>query len=250
MSDLSHFMGREQQARADFVAAMAQMRPYPPTPPEGPPAFDAMTQTAFRFGICDLRTRQADRLNALGINEEEAATLRESARAENERGLVALMGVRPFADALAAQEVDETTLASWRELSPQIRADWRDIIKDLEVEPEVVGEIAKAMDKACDAIDESGGPGLGRHLSAAIDELEGLRRSDEWNVRLAYDQRADAVPVVITAQIIAKILCIVAILGLTLAMVLYLLSFGAQWYDFYLIALCACVMTLIVVLGC
>jgi hypothetical protein len=246
MSDLSHFMGREQQAKADFVAAMAQIRPYPPSPEEGPPAFDAMTETALHFGISELRTRQADRLSTLGIDEEQAVALRESARAENDRGLISLAAVRPFTDALTAQEVDKQELAAWRETSPQIRADWRDSIKNLELDPEVVGELATQMDRVCDAVDEGGRPGLGRHIAGLIDELETIRRPEPANIRSA-DKPSSAVPAV---AISVKIAQIAIIMGFTVLIILALISSGAPWWNFALVALVACIICLLFALGC
>jgi hypothetical protein len=228
MSYLAHFMGREQQAKADFVGAMAQMRPYPSSPKEGPPAFDAMTETALHFGISELRTRQADRLSTLGIDEEQAVALRESARVENDRGLISLAAVRPFADALTAQEIDEQELAAWRERSPQLRADWRDSIKNLELDPEVVGQLATQMDRVCDAVDEEGRPGLGRHIAGLIDELESLRRPEPANIRPT--DRPRAVP---AAVIAAKIAVIAIIMGITAGAIWYLISTGAPWYDLF-----------------
>jgi hypothetical protein len=247
MSDLAHFMGREQQAKADFVDAMAQMRPYPQFPEEGPPAFDAMTETVLHFGVSDLRTRQADRLSTLGVDEELAITLRQSAHGENSRGLIALAAVRPFADALAALKVDDLELAMWREHSAQLRADWRDSIKGVELDPEVVGQLATRMDEVCDAIDESGRPGLGRHIAALIDELESMRRTEHADTR-----SADGAGVVALAPAVvaAKITAIAVIMGFSAGIIFGLITAGAPWWNLILVALVACIMCLFVALGC
>ena len=245
MSDLAHFMGREQQAKADFVDAMAQIRPHLTSPVEGPPAFDAMTEVALHFGISDLRSRQADRLSALGIDEEQAAALRESARAENDRGLISLAAVRPFAAALTAQEVDQQELAAWRESSPRLRADWRDSIKNLELDPEVVGELAIRMDKFCDAVDEGGRPGLGRQIADLIDEVEILRGRELANIRSAGRPRA-----VVVATVAAKIAAIALIMGFTVLVIESLIVTRAPWWNLALAAFIACLVCLFVALGC
>jgi hypothetical protein len=247
MSDLAHFMGREQQAKADFVGAMAQMRPYPPSPEEGPAALDAMTDAALHFGISDLRTRQADRLSTLGIDEEQSIDLRKSAGAENDRGLISLAAVRPFADALTAQEVDEEEVAAWRENSPQLRADWRDSIKNLELDPEIIGELATQMDRVCDAVDEGGAAGLGQHMTGLIDELESMRRPESESIRSA--ARPDAVALA-PAVVAAKIAAIAIIMGFAAALIRYLITVRAPWWNPYLVALVAAVMCLFVALGC
>jgi hypothetical protein len=249
MSDLAHFLGREQQAKADFVAAMANFRPIPPSPEEGPPAFDALTDAALHFGVSDLRTRQADRLNALGIDEEQAVALRESARAESDRGLVVLAGVRPLTDALMAEKVDESGLSAWRENSPQFRADFRNIIKDLELDPEVVADVAKRMDKVIDALDEGGRPRLGQHIADLIDELDSIRRPEPESIRPAERENmiAAAVPV---ALIIGKLVMIAAIMGVTAGFIYDAVTRRAAWWEFFLIALVACIAALAVALGC
>lgn len=244
MSYLAHFVGREQQAKADFVAAMAQMRPYPSSPKEGPPALDAVTETALRFGVADLRKRHADRLSALGIDEEHAIVLRESARTENDRGLLSLAAVRPFAHALMAQETDEQELAAWRETSPQLRADWRDCMKVLEVDAEVVGQVVTQMDRVCDAVDEAGRAGLGRHIAGLIDELENMRRPEPTSVRSTDTPRA------VAAVIIAKIALIAIIMAIAAGVIWDLISKGAPWYDPFAVALFVAISCLLVALGC
>lgn len=246
MSDLTDFMGREQQAKAYFVGAMADMRPYPTSPNEGPLAFDALTETAVHFGASMLRKRQADRLSTLGIDGEHAAALQQSVSIENDRGLISLAAVRPFADALTAQETDEQGLAAWREHSPQLRADWRNSIKDMELDPEVVGQLATQMDKVCDVIDEGGGPGLGRHIDGLIDELVDIRSPEPANTLRVDNPRAAAVP----AAIIAKIVVISIIMGFAAWKIWDLISNGAPWWDIFLVALVAAVWCLLVALGC
>lgn len=246
MSDPTDSMGREQQAKVYFAGAMAQMRPYPSSPTEGPPAFDAITKTALHFGGSILRQRQADRLSTLGIDGEHALALQESASKENNRGLVSLAALRPFAEALTAQEADPAGLAAWRENSPLLRADWRNSIKDLELEADVVGQLAAQMDKVCDAVDEEGTAGLGRHISGLVDELERLRRTERANA-LTADAPLALAP---AAVIAAKIITIAIIMGLAAYKIWDLISKGAPWWDPFIWALFAAVSCLLVALGC
>jgi hypothetical protein len=197
-----------------------------------------MTDASLHFGTSELRTRQADRLSTLGIDEEQAEALRKSARAENNRGLISLAAVRPFADALIAQKVDEQELAAWRKNSQQLRADWRDSIKNLELDPEVIGELATRMYKVCDAVDENGRLGLGRHIAGLIDELENARRPEPSPVAIA------------PAVIAAKIAMCALIMGLAVVIILDLLAKGAPWWQPFLVALIGCILCLLVALGC
>jgi hypothetical protein len=155
--------------------------------------------------------------------------------------------VRPFADALAAEEIDEQELAAWRENSPQLRADWRDSIKDVELDPEVVGQLATQMDKVCDAVDEGGLPGLGRHIAGLIDELESLRRPEPANIRPSDREPAAALPAAVVA---AKIISIAIIMGFAAGFIRYLISTGAPWWNPFLVGLVACITCLFVALGC
>ncbi len=237
MTDRPSWRSREQQAQADFSHAILQFRPYLTGLPEGPPALDAMAEAVLRFGTCELRTRRADRLRALGLAEAEAAALVESALASHERGLVALPAVRPYADALAAQPPDDQALSRWRVSSPAIREEWRAQVAELDVTPNDARHMVRIMDECCDTIDENGLGGLGRYLSARLDDLDQARRSEDRGTHAASFPWW-------------KIVAAAAILGMTAYAVWVLVSSGAPWWNFYLVALVACIMMLFVAMGC
>jgi len=236
MTDKSSWRSREQQAQADFSHAILQFRPYLTGLPEGPPALDAMTEAILRFGTCELRMRRAERMRELQLAEPEVATLVESALANHERGLVALPAVRPFADALAAQRPDDQALSRWRESSPAIRSEWRDQLGELDVAQDDARHMVRIMDECYDAIDENGLSGLGRYLSSRLDELDQLRRSEDRGTRAASFPWW-------------KIVAAAAIVGMTAYAVWILLASGAPWWNFFLVALVACIMMLFVAMG-
>lgn len=237
MSDKAAWRSREQQAQADFSHAIQQFRPYLEDLPEGPRALDAMTEALLRFGTCEIRMRRAARLRALDMGEPEAAALVKSALAHHERGLAALPEVRPIAAALAARPPDEQDLARWREASPAILADWHEQLAGLDIGESDARHLARIMRECHDAVGADGLPGLGRHLTAQLDELERVRRSDDRGTREASFPWW-------------KIIAAAAILGMTAYAVWVLIMSGAPWWNFYLVALVACVMMLLVALGC
>ncbi len=237
MPDKSSWMSREQQAQADFAAATTQIRPYLTGFDEAQPAFDALTEAILRFGTCELHMRRADRLRALGLAEDAAAALAGSALAHHERGLAALPGVRPFADVLAAQQADEPALSRWRESSSEIRAEWRNHVADIDVGQDDARHLARIMDECCDAVDQEGLGGLGQYLSRQLQELGETRRSDDRGTRAASFPWW-------------KVVAAAAIVGMTAYAVWVLLSSGAPWWNFFLVALVACLMMLFVALGC
>jgi hypothetical protein len=230
-------MSMEQQAKVDFGIAISQIRPHIAELAEGPPALDAITEATLRFGTCELRMRRAERLRALGLAEAEAVALAEAALSDNERGLAALSGVQPFADALTGQLSYDEILSRWRDASREIRVEWRDQVSQLDVAADDAQHLVRIMDECCDAIDEEGLRGLGRYLSRRVEELGELRRSDDRGTR------AGSVPW-------HKIAAAAIILGMTAYAVWVLLMSGAPWWDFYLLALIACIMMLIVAIGC
>jgi hypothetical protein len=227
----------EQQAKVDFGIAISQIRPHIAELAEGPPALDAMTEAILQFGTCELRMRRAERLRALGLAEAEAAALAETALSDNERGLAALSGVQPFADALTGQLTDDETLSRWRDASREIRVEWRDQVSQLDVAADDAQHFARIMDECCDAIDEEGLRGLGQYLSRRVEELGEVRRSDDRGTR------ARSFPW-------WKIVAAAAILGMTAYAVWVLLMSGAPWWNFFLVALIASIMMLCVALGC
>jgi hypothetical protein len=229
-------LSREQRAEADFGDGMAQLRSHFDMP-EGRAAVDAMSEAMLRFGACERRMRRAERLQAFGLHEAEARELTESALASNERGLAALAGVRPLIDQLSGQETDPEALSRWRESSPQLRADWRANVAEVDLSAHHAQILSRLMDECCDAVDERGAVGLGHHLSRTLDELEKARRSDDRGTH------ADSFPY-------WKIVAAAAVFGFTVVTVQILLSRGAPWWAVALVLLLGIIATFIVAIGC
>jgi hypothetical protein len=93
------------------------------------------------------------------------------------------------------------------------------------------------MDECCDAADADGFRGVGDYISRKLEELEEARRSDDRGTRAASFPWW-------------KIVWCAAVLGITVALVLNLLSTGAPWWAFFLVALLASIFILLGVLGC
>ncbi|HEY1347194.1 MAG TPA: hypothetical protein VGF54_19575 [Streptosporangiaceae bacterium] len=237
MADRSSWMSREQQVQDDFGTAIMKVRPYLTGFEEAPRALDALAESILRFGVCERRMRRAERLRALGLAEGEAEALAGSALANHERGLRTLPAVRPFAEVLAAQQPDEPTLSRWRESSNDIRAEWRAHVSELDVDQEDARHLAGIMDECCDAVDREGLGGLGGYLSRRLEELDEARRSSDRGTRRA------SIPY-------WKIAAAAVILGMTAYAVWVLVASGAPWWNFFLVALVACIMMLIVALAC
>jgi hypothetical protein len=232
----SAWLSREQRAEGDFVEAMTQLRARFEQP-EGRTAVDATTEALLRFGSCERRMRRAERLRALGLRESEADELTASALADNERGLAALAGVRPFLTYLSKQEPDPEALPLWREASPQIRAEWRAHVAELDLGRDDARHLYRIMDECCDATDEASLDGLGRHLARTLDELEQARRADDRGTHAA------SFPY-------WKIVVAAAILGIAISSAVFLITNGAPWWQPYLIWLLACLALLFTVLAC
>jgi hypothetical protein len=231
-------ISREQEAQADFVREMSQLRSQFPDFEGARPAFDALTEAVVRFGSCELRMRRVERLRTLGLAEAEASLLAESALEHNERGLAALAAVRPFVDGLTGAEPDEEALSRWRERSGEIRARWREQVSELDIGEDDTKHLNGMMEECCDVVDEDGLRGLGRHLSGLLERLDEARRSEDRGTRLA------------SPFPWWKIVVAALVLGWTAAAVFILLSRGAQWWEFFLLALIVSIMLLFTAIGC
>jgi len=230
------WLSREQRAEAEFGAAMTQLRSHFEQP-EGRTAVDALAELMLRFGACERQMRRAERLRVLGHDLAEVQELEQRALQDNERGLAALPGVRPFIDYLASQAPDADGLARWRESSPQVRAEWRDRVAELDLGADDAQHLTRLMDECCDAVDEAGAPGLGQHISRTMEELEQARRSADRGTRAA------SFPY-------WKIVAAAAVFGLTVAAVNVLLSRGAPWWLPFLVALVGIILLFVTAIGC
>lgn len=179
MDTASGIYMNEHQAKLEFVRAASDLRGHlsDSSSPQLLPAFDALTEAVLRFGTCELRMRRAERLEILGLARPEVDSLKSTALTNNERGLAALVGVRPFVDELESTRSKPDELALWRKVSPELQAEWRDQIGEVNVSAENARHLVRMMDESCEAIDKDGAAGLGRHLSATLAELEKQRRA-------------------------------------------------------------------------
>ena len=230
------WLSREQRAEAEFGAAMTQLRSHFEQP-EGRTAVDALAELMLRFGACERQMRRAERLRVLGHDLAEVQELEQRALQDNERGLAALPGVRPFIDYLASQAPDADGLARWRESSPQVRAEWRDRVAELDLGADDAQHLTRLMDECCDAVDEAGAPGLGQHISRTMEELEQARRSADRGTRAA------SFPY-------WKIVVAAGCLGIAITTAVWLITNGAPWWNSYLVWLLACLAILFTVLAC
>jgi hypothetical protein len=230
------WLSREQRAEASFVDGMTQLRSHVEQP-EGRAAVDALTEAMLRFGACERRMRRAQRLRVLNDSKVDLAELEESALKDNARGLSALAGLKPFVELLSTAETSAAELALWRVSSPDIRAEWRDRVAEVDLSQADAQHLARIMDECCDAIDEAGAAGLGSHLARTLEELETARRSDDRGTHAA------SFPY-------WKVVTAAAVFGLTIAAVNMLLSRGAPWWAPFLVALLGVILVFVSAIGC
>lgn len=176
MPDVSAALSREQLAIGEFTNAMAHLRDEFERP-EDRDSVAALTEAMIAFGLCELRMRRSERLQAVGLYERGAKELAASALAENKRGLAALPRVRPLIKRLSNEETDDETLARWREASPELRLAWREQVAELDVEAVKASQLVRMGDEICDAVDKGGLAGLGEHLAGRLAEFGKVRRS-------------------------------------------------------------------------
>ena len=239
MSSASDAFMQEQQAKVEFVRAISDLRsPFSNSDsPRFLTAFDALTEAALRFGTCELRMRRAERLDALGLAKLEVKDLKRAAISNNKRGLAALAGARPFVEELEATKSSPKEMALWRKSSPDLRAEWRDQIGQVNVSAENARHLIRIMDECCEALDRDGGAGLGKHLSDTLTELEKQRRASNRGTQEASFPWW-------------KIVAAAAIIGWTVYGLYTLIQLGAPWWNYALVVLAMSVMILFTALGC
>jgi hypothetical protein len=176
MPDATAVVSREQLAIGEFNNAMSHLRSELERP-EDRESVAALTEAMLAFGVCELRMRRSERLQAVGLHTTEAKELAASALAENKRGLAMLPRVRPLIKRFSSEETDEKALAAWREASTRLRQEWREQVAELDIEAVKARQLLRMADEVCDAVDTGGLAGLGQHLTERLTELGKLRRS-------------------------------------------------------------------------
>jgi hypothetical protein len=239
MSNAPDIFMKEQQAKLEFVRAVSDLRSHFSSYNSSQflPAFDALTEAALRFGTCELRMRRAERLDALGLAKPEVKGLKSTALTNNERGLAALTGVRPFIDELESTRSSPEELALWRNISSDLRAEWRDQISEVNVSAENALHLVRMMDECCEAIDQNGVAGLGRHLSATLAELEKQRRAPNRGIQEASFPWW-------------KLVFVAGFFGIGVWALWNVANNGGGSWNFYLMAVCAVALIMLGVLGC
>jgi hypothetical protein len=237
MDSTSEIFLQEEQAKLGFTRAIADLRSSFSNidSPQFLTAFDALTEATLRFGTCELRMRRAERLDALRLAKPEVKHLKITAITNNERGLAALMGIRPFVDELASTKSSPEALALWRKSSPDLRAEWRDQISQVNVSAENARHLVRIMDECCEAVDRDGAAGLGKHLSATFAELEKQRRAPNRGTQEASFPWW-------------KIVAGAALLGISIWACFERLS--SPWWNFSLALTCFAIIFVMSMLGC
>lgn len=239
MSSTYEIFTQEQEAKLEFTQVIANLRSRfsNSDSPQFLTALDAITEAVLRFGTCELRMRRAERLDALGLANLEVKRLKSTAITNNKRGLVALKGVRPFIDELETTTSNPEELALWRERSPDLRAEWRDQVSQVNVSAENARHLVRMMDECCEAIDRDGAAGLGKHLSATLAELEQQRSAPNRGTQEASFPWW-------------KIVAAAAVVGWTVYGMYVLIQLGAPWWNWPLVVLMMSVLLICVSMGC
>lgn len=239
MNTASGIFMNEQQAKLEFIRAISDLRSHfsNSDSPQFLTAFDALTEAALGFGTCELRMRRAERLDVLGLAKPEVKSLKSTALANNQRGLAALTGVRPFINELESTKSRPKELALWRKISPDLRAEWRDLISEVNVSAENARHLVRLMDECCEAVDEDGAAGLGRHLSATLAELEKQRRAPNRGTQEASFPWW-------------KLVFVAAYFGIGVWAIWNVANNGGASWNFHLMAVCALALIMLGVMGC
>lgn len=239
MESASEVLMQEQQAKFEFTRAIANLRSRfsNSDSPQFLTALDAITEAVLRFGTCELRMRRAERLDALGLADLEVKRLKSTAITNNKRGLAALKGVRPFVDELETTKSNPEELALWRKSSPDLRAEWREQVSQVNVSAENARHLVRMMDECCEALDRDGAAGLGKHLSTTLAELEKQRRASNRGTQEASFPWW-------------KIVAAAAIVGWTVGGLYTLIQLGAPWWNYALVVLAMSVMIICTAMGC
>ena len=236
MPDSTAAISREQRAAADFSDAMFHIRSRFASR-EDRLSVDALTEAALRFAACELRMRRSDRLRAVALHEDEAEELAESAITENDLGLTALSGVRSLIDRLSKEETKKDGLSLWRKASPRLRTEWRRHVAEVDLGAAEARQLIEIADHACAAVDTDGLAGLGRHLSAKLEELEAVRRTEGRGTQAA------SFPY-------WKIVLAALAWGIGVGITFDMITNGAPWYQPWLVWLVIALITFCISLGC
>ena len=168
MGHLTTSMSGEQEARTEFVAAAVPLRERLEDLDGAVASFDALVSAVVDFGTCELRIRRAERVSRASPDSAEATELRASAMRHHERGLRAMQQARAVVLVLAAMEPEPGALATWRQASADVRAEWREQVRELDVGGSDADHLLRIMDECCDALDDNGPASLAGHLAVAI----------------------------------------------------------------------------------
>lgn len=239
MNNASGIFMTEHQAKLEFVRANSDLRSHfsDSDSPQFLAAFDALTEAALRFGTCELRMRRAERLDVLGLAGPEVESLKSTALTNNQRGLAALEGVRSFIDQLESTKSRPEELDLWRKISPDLRAEWRDQISEVNVSAENARHLVRLMDECSEAIDRDGVAGLGQHFSATLAELEKQRRAPNRGTQEA------SFP-------FWKLLFVAGFFGIAIWAIWDVANNRGPSWNFALAAVCALALIMLGTLGC
>jgi hypothetical protein len=241
MADAKTLLSMDQEAQVGFLQAVGPLRQLTAVTPlaTAPRVVDALTAVTLAFGACELRMRRSERLTELGLFEDEASALAESAREHNQRGLHAIPAVRELAEELGRQEPDGEPQGEWAEAGEFSRRSWRYHVSEMDVDRSEASKLSKLMDDCCDAVDRGGPRGLGEYLGSQIDELQRVRMSPDRGTH----STNPAFPW-------WKIVAAAAWIGVTVATVVRAIEGDAAWYEFAVIAVIAIIAGVLVAVGC
>jgi hypothetical protein len=115
MASESSWLSHEQRAKAEFARLVRHIREEVADTqlPGGIEAVDALASATLRFGSCELRMYNAQRLTVTGLLPESATALTAQALDFNKRGLTALAGVRQVCEEIATAPQDDKAAGLW-----------------------------------------------------------------------------------------------------------------------------------------
>jgi len=240
MATVTNYMSREQLPMTEFASYTSQLRTV--ITKSGLASLeqlhDVMTSATLQFANCELTLRHADRSAALDMYAARVAARTKLGASYNARGITRLGDAQ---QAIAELRKEGAPLRQegpkvWKDLSEQMRTDWKEHALRLDVKPTDAAKIDQLMDDCLRAVDAGGVDGLVDHIGKNIGELQRLRASPDRGTQSNFPYW--------------KLAAAAIWLGITVASVWRLVTFGAHWWDIAATILVAVLGTILIALGC
>jgi hypothetical protein len=139
---------------------------------------DAFVQATANFGLCELRVRQAERLDALG-RQEQIGLLRDRSAVANTKGLRSLSNAREALNNFRQELAGYPDRADVGAAIDRVREEVPNALADLEVKAPDIEKINAALDEGFE-VARAGDPGqVADYLEERVRRLDRVRRQED-----------------------------------------------------------------------